>query len=89
MYRWTFGLSIYINLSEGKYIEHYNDKFNNMFYIEEENRGFYPEEDHVVPGRYEVEVLPNEKKEITFVCSLEENIEEINAKEIIKKKKIE
>ena len=78
---------IYINLSEGKYIEHYNDKFNNMFYIEEENRGFYPEEDHVVPGRYEVEVLPNEKKEITFVCSLEENIEEINAKEIIKKEK--
>ena len=78
---------IFMAINEGKYIEHYNDKFNNMFYIEEENRGFYPEEDHVVPGRYEVEVLPNEKKEITFVCSLEENIEEINAKEIIKKEK--
>lgn len=78
---------IYINVSEGRYIEHYNDNFKNMFYIEEENRGFYPEEDHLVPGRYEIDILPKENKEITFVCSLEENIEEINAEELIKKEK--
>lgn len=81
------GFPIYINLSEGKYIEHHNDYFKNMFYIEEEKRGFYPEEDHIVPGRYEVEIGPNEKRKITFVCSLEENIEEINAEDIINKEK--
>lgn len=81
------GTPIYINVTEGNYIEHNNDQFKNMFYIEEENRGFYPEEDHIVPGRYEVEIKPNEKKKISFVCSLEENIEEIRAEDIIKKEK--
>ena len=74
---------IYINLSEGNYIEHKNDMFSNMFYIEEEKRGFYPEENHAVVGRYEVEIEPKEEKEISFICSLEENIEQINVKELI------
>jgi predicted glycogen debranching enzyme len=39
---------IYMNISEGKYIEHIGDTFKNMFYIEEEKRGFYPEENHTV-----------------------------------------
>ena len=76
---------VYMNLSEGKYIEHYNDNFNNMFYIEEEKRGFYPEENHSVPGVYEVELKANEEKELSFVCSLEENIEEIDVKDLIEK----
>ena len=76
---------IYMNISDGKYIEHNNDIFSNMFYIEEEKRGFYPEENHVVPGRYEIDIEPNEEKEISFVCSFEENIEEINVKKMMKK----
>ena len=76
---------IYINLSEGKYIEHKNDSFNNMFYIEEDKRGFAAIENHAVPGRYEIELKAKEEKEISFVCSLEENIDEINAKDLIKK----
>ena len=76
---------VYMNLSDGKYIEHYNDNFNNMFYIEEEKRGFYPEENHSVPGVYEVELKANEEKELSFVCSLEENIEEIDVKDLIEK----
>ena len=76
---------IYMNLSEGTYIPHENDNFENMFYIEEEKRGFYPEENHVVPGVYEVEIKANEEKEISFVCSLEENIEEKDVKEILDK----
>ena len=76
---------IYIKLSEGTYIPHENDTFNNMFYIEEEKRGFVGEENHAVPGRYEVEIKAKEKKEISFVCSLEENIEEIDVKDLIKK----
>ena len=76
---------IYMNLSEGTYIPHENDNFENMFYIEEEKRGFYPEENHAVPGVYEVEIKANEEKEISFVCSLEENIEEKDVKEILEK----
>lgn len=76
---------MYINLSTGNYIKHENDNFKNMFYIEEENRGFEPEENHAVPGRYEIEINPREEKEILFVCSLEENIEQINVKDLINK----
>lgn len=40
---------IYMNLSAGNYIKHENDMFYNMYYLEEEKRGFYPEENLVVP----------------------------------------
>lgn len=62
---------IYMNLSEGKYVEHQNDIFKDMFYIEEEKRGFYPKENHSVAGVYEVELMPNEEKEISFVCGVD------------------
>ncbi len=76
---------IYMYSTEGKYITHQNDSFRNMFYIEEEKRGFCAEENHAIPGRYEIEIKPNEIKEITFVTSLEENIEELDGKEVINK----
>ena len=76
---------VYIHLSDGNYIEHYNDTFRNMYYIEEEKRGFFPEENLVVPGRYEVVIPEGTEKELEFVCSLEENIEEINIKKVINK----
>ena len=76
---------VYFNISHGNYIKHENDTFKNMYYIEEEKRGFFPEENHVVPGRYEIEIKENSIKEISFICSLEENIEEINAKTVINK----
>lgn len=76
---------VYLNLSEGRYIEHENDTFKEMFYIEEEKRGFYPKENHSVTGVYEVELKPNEEKNISFVCGFEENIEEINVEDILKK----
>ena len=74
---------IYMKVSEGNYIEHHNDTFYNMFYIEEEKRGFYPEENHAVSGRFEIEIGENEEKEISFICSLEENIDEIDPKQLI------
>ena len=76
---------VYMNITDGKYIEHYNDYFKNIYYIEEEKRGFYPEEDLYVTGRYEIELKENEEKEIYFTCSLEENIDETNARELINK----
>lgn len=76
---------IYINCTEGKYYKHVNDTFYNMFYPKEEERGFAAEENHVVPGIYEINLYPNEEKDITFVCSLNENIEEIDGIDIINK----
>ena len=76
---------VYMYVSEGKYIKHENDTFRNMFYIEEEKRGFFPEENLAVPGRFEMEIPENTEKEIGFICSLEENIEEINIKKVINK----
>ena len=74
---------IYIKATDGKYIEHHNDTFHNMFYIEEEKRGFYPEENHSVCGRFEIEIEPEEEKEFAIICSLEENIDELDPKEVI------
>lgn len=76
---------VYMNLSEGKYIKHENDTFKDMFYIEEQKRGFYPKENHSVTGVYEVELEPNEEKDISFVCGFEENIEEISLIDTLKK----
>lgn len=76
---------IYMNVSDGEYIPHTNDSFKNMFYIEEQKRGFRAEENHAIAGRYEVDIKPNEFKEITFVASLEENIEELDGKKVISK----
>ncbi len=76
---------IYMHISDGNYIKHDNDVFRNMYYLEEEKRGFFPEENLIVPGRYEIKIPANSQKEIEFVCSLEENIEEINVKKVINK----
>ncbi len=70
---------IYLFCNNGEYHEHFNDTFRNMFYIKEEERGFYAEENHSVPGRYEIYLKPKESKEITFVASLEDNTEEIDS----------
>ena len=74
---------VYMKCSDGEYTEHYNDVFHNMFYIEEQKRGFYPEENHAVPGVYDIEINPNEEKEVSFVFSLEENIDELDVKDMI------
>ena len=78
---------VYMNLTDGKYFEHKNDIYRNMFYIEEQKRGFFPMENHSVTGVYEVELQPNEEKEISFICGFEENIEEIKLPDIMKKER--
>ena len=54
-----------------------------MFYLKEEERGFFPEENLVVPGRYEISLKAKETKEITFVASLNSNLEEIDGNKVI------
>ena len=73
---------MYIYVNDGEYFEHKNDKFKNMYYLKEEERGFPAEEDLAVPGRYEVIINPKELKEITFVASLEDNTEQIDANKL-------
>jgi len=75
--------AIYINVPESKYIIHNNNSFENMFYVEEEKRGFIAEENHSIPGVFEIAINPNEEKEISFICSLESDIEAKSAKDII------
>lgn len=58
---------IYMYIKDSNYIEHINDTFENMYYLKEDERGFYPEENLAVPGRFELVIEPNEIKEITFV----------------------
>lgn len=74
---------IYMTISEGTYIEHEHDIFKNMYYWKEEERGFFPEEDLCVPGRYEVHIEPKEKKEITVVVSLDSDIEKLDADAVL------
>ena len=78
---------IYMYVDDGIYIKHNNDAFRNMFYIEEEKRGFNPEENHAIPGRYEIDISSKAKKDITFICSLDENIEEIEADKVFENEK--
>lgn len=73
---------IYIYSNDGTYVEHDNDYFRNMYYLKEEERGFYPKEDLVVPGRFEIELKARESKEITIVASLDENIDKIDSNKV-------
>lgn len=75
---------LYTYVNSGIYIEHSNDFFRNMYYLKEEERGFYPKEDLIVPGRYEIVLDPKENKEITFVASLEDNTEQIDSNKVFK-----
>ncbi len=76
---------IYMNCNTGKYFKHIDDQFYNMYYLREQERGFENTENHCVPGVYSINIDPNEEKEISFVCSLEENIDEIEGIDVINK----
>ena len=74
---------IYTYVSDGNYIEHFNDTFNNIYYLKEDERGFMPEENLVVSGRYEIDIPANTTKTITFVGSLEDNTENVDGEKAI------
>ena len=78
----TGSVPIYIFVNDGEYIEHQNDTFRNMFYLKEEERGFFPEENLAVPGRFEIDIKVKETKEITFVASLEDNTEQVDSNKV-------
>ncbi len=75
-------LPIFLKCEEATYIQHFQDMFRNMYYLKEEERGFFPEEDLCVPGRFEVAIPAKKKKEVSVVVSLNEKIENIDAKKV-------
>ncbi len=74
---------VYFYASEGIYREHQNDTFHNMYYVEEEKRGLDCEENLSVPGSYEIKIRAGEEKYVSFICSLEENIEELDGRNLV------
>lgn len=74
---------IYTYVSEGNYIEHKNDTFENIYYLKEDERGFMPEENLAVSGRYEISIPAKTTKTITFVGSLEDNTELVDGEKAI------
>ena len=80
-----------MGVKEGKYNPHREDFFRNMHYSKEAERGFSANENHIVPGTFDVFVKPYEIKEFTFVCSIEgdygiglKHILDIDGKDVIK-----
>ena len=73
---------IYMNSSCGEYSYYSEDVFKNMYYLKEEERGFYPEENLAVSGCYTIKLEPKEEKTIDFVVSLEEDIDKIKANKV-------
>ena len=75
-------IPVYLKCENANYIEHNDDIFRNMYYMKEEQRGFFPEENLCVPGIFEINVDSKEKKDLEFVVSLNEDIEKINSKDV-------
>ncbi len=61
---------INIGVKGSNYIIHKDDYFKSMDYEIEKQRGFDYEENHLVPGTFQIEIKPNEDKEITFICAM-------------------
>lgn len=83
-------IKINMCVNESKYKPYENNIFYGMYYEKEEERGFDSEENHAIPGTFEIEIKPNEDKEITFFCSVEgengnsiEEIAKLNGTQII------
>ena len=76
---------IYIYASEGRYhkAKEYDNLFRDMYYSKEKERGFDFEETHLIAGTYEINIDGNSEKDITFICSLNENIDDINGFDLI------
>lgn len=58
-----------IGVKESTYNPHREDFYKNMHYSMETKRGFFGEDNHIVPGTFEIEIKPHEEKEITFICA--------------------
>jgi len=60
-----------------------------MDYAVERERGLASTEDHYIPGYYDIEIKPLEEKYITFVATVEKNVNHRDGLKIIEKEKKE
>jgi len=73
---------IYIAYSDGTYSYYTEDVFRNMYYIKEEERGFYPEENHAVTGCFTINIKPKEEKTVNIVISTEKDADKVKADKV-------
>ena len=73
---------IYMYASDGEYSYYTEDTFRNMYYLKEEERGYYPEENLAVTGCYTIKLNPRESKTVNFIISLESNIDKLKPEKI-------
>ena len=66
---------IFMKISDGYYNPFENNLFKNMYYIKEEERGYESEENLPCTGLFEIYIEANTKKVITFVVSIDEEID--------------
>lgn len=70
-YQNGYKLNIFVQ-GANVYREHKNDAFIGMYYEKEFLRGFNAVENHYVPGSFEIDIRPNEDKQIVFFASLDD-----------------
>ena len=75
-------IPVYLKCNIGKYEIHQNDTFRNMYYMKEEERGFFAEENLCVPGVFKIEIKAKEKIDINIIASLDDDIDNIVAEDV-------
>ncbi len=75
---------IQLDCSEGKAVLKNQCFFYNMDYLYEHERGLNGTEDHFIPGQYEIELNPGDKKTVTVVCSMGDAIDTLDGKKMIR-----
>lgn len=65
------GVNIYLICNEGCYTAYDNSWFENMFYDAEKERGLHANEDHYIPGSFDIEIGPHSSKTITFIGTID------------------
>lgn len=82
-----YDIDIKLYCNEGNFINEDNCYFMNMDYPIERERGLQPIEDHYIPGFFEIDIKPWEKKTITIIGSVEEEIKDFDGPSLIKKER--
>ena len=75
---------ILLDCSEGTVVLKNQCFFYSMDYPYERDRGLNSIEDHYIPCYYEIELKPGEEKTITFVCGIDEPIDNLDGEAVIK-----
>ncbi|CDG34798.1 glycogen debranching protein [Acetivibrio thermocellus BC1] len=82
-----YDIDIKLYSTDGKFTELDDIWFYNMDYAVERERGLASTEDHYIPGYYDIEIKPLEEKYITFVATVEKNVNHRDGLKIIEKEK--